>query len=293
MPTASGEDDPAILDCHCHAWRVWPYSPLVPDEDARGTVEQLIYEMDVHGVEQATVVCAAIENNPDNLDYVDFACKRYPDRLRMVADHDCQWSATYHLPGSAERLRALADAYELVGFTHYAFEQNDGWLRGEDAEAVFALAAERRLIVNLAAGPAWQADLREIAARHPSVPVLCHTLGGIRAAEGLDSPGLAELLASAAVPNIYVKVAGLPYCAERAWDYPWTDVLAALERIHDAYGPARLCWGSDFPASKRFTTYRQALEVVRRHCPFFAAEDLRLILGENLRGLLAGRQAGG
>lgn len=282
-----------IADCHCHAWRRWPYPPLAPDEDGRGTVEQLIYEMDLHGVQFATVVCAAIDNNADNLDYVSFACERHPGRLAMVADHDCSWSATYHAPASAERLSELAERYDLVGFTHYVFEENDGWLRSGEADSVFALAAERALIVNLAASPAWQADLREIARRHPSVPILCHTLGGILAHEGLASRGLGELLASADVPNIQVKVAGLHYCTDRGWNHPWPDVLAALERIREAYGPERLYWGSDFPASKRFTTYRQALEAVRSHCPFLSEEDLGLILGENLGRLLGPRSPRG
>ena len=158
---------------------------------------------------------------------------------------------------------------------------------------LFALAAERRLIVSLGAPPQWQADLRPLAARHPSVPVLCHALGVFRAAEGLDSAGLAEVLASAAVPNIMLKVSGLHYVSERAWDYPWPDAVAGLERLHDAYGPHRLCWGSDFPACTRYTTFRQTLEVVRTHCPFLSPADLALILGENLRGLLASGQAGG
>ena len=158
---------------------------------------------------------------------------------------------------------------------------------------MFALAAQRRLIVSLGAPPQWQADLRPLAARHPSVPVLCHALGVFSAAEGLDSPGLAEVLASAAVPNILLKVSGLHYVSARAWDFPWPDAVAGLERLHDAYGPHRLCWGSDFPACTRYTTFRQSLEVLRSHCPFLSPADLRLILGENLRALLASGQARG
>jgi predicted TIM-barrel fold metal-dependent hydrolase len=283
----------ALLDSHCHAWRRWPYSPLVPDEDSRGTVEQLLYEFDRHGVEQAAVVCAAIENNADNLDYVDFACARYPQRLRMIADLDCFWHQTYHLPGAADRLRALTDRYSLAGFTHYAGKRNDGWLMSDDADALFALAAEQRLIVSLAAGPDWQADLRVIAHRYPSVPVLCHGLGGVSGAAGPDSPGMAEVLASAQEPNIHLKVAGLHYGAERGWDYPWPDMVALLERVYDAYGPRRLVWGSDFPAATRYCMFRQTIEVVRTHCPFLNASDLRLIFGENLRGILATGQAAG
>ncbi len=285
--------DDGYLDCHCHAWRRWPYLPPVPDEDTRGAVELLLFEMDQHGVEQAAVVCAAIDKNPDNIVYVTRARAQQPDRLHVVADLDCTWSDTYHTPGAAERLRALADRHELAGFTHYAAQDNDGWLASDEAESVFALAAQLRLIVSLGAGPDWQADLRTLAARHPSVPVLCHALGVVKAAEGLDSPGLAQVIASAAVPNIYIKVSGFHYSSARPWNYPWPDAVAVLERIFDAYGPHRLCWGSDFPASTRYTTFRQSLEVVRSHCPFFSAADRRLVLGETLRGLLQTGQATG
>ncbi len=286
-------DHGAILDCHTHAWRRWPYEPAVPDEDSRATIEQLLFEMDRHAVERALVVCAAIDHNEDNVEYVSRARESHPERLHVVADLDCTWSETYHAAGAPDRLRALAERHELVGFTHYTADHNDGWLRSEEADELFELAAQRRLIVSFGGGPSWQADLRALAARHPSVPVLCHALGVIRAAEGLDSPGLADVLASAAVPNVYIKVCGFHYCAARDWDYPWPDAVAALERIHDAYGPARLCWGSDFPASTRYCTFRQSLEVVRSHCPFLDADELALVLGGNLRGLLATGQAGG
>ena len=121
------------------------------------------------------------------------------------------WSDTYHAPGSADRLRVLDDRYGLTGFAHYTADKNDGWLVSDEADAVFSLAAERGLLISLGASPAWQADLRTIARRHSSVPVLCQTLGGVPAADGVNSPALYELLASAEVPNIFVKVAGFHY----------------------------------------------------------------------------------
>jgi predicted TIM-barrel fold metal-dependent hydrolase len=288
MTSGAPSSEPAIRDSHCHAWRRWPYPPLVPDEDARGTIDQLLYEMDTNGVEQAFVVCAAIEANPDNTEYVASARMRHPGRLLVVADLDCTWSPDYHAPGSSDRLKALDDRYDLAGFTHYVEDRNDGWLLGDEAEALFAVAGERRLVISLAASPAWQADLRVIARRHPEVPVLCHHLGGIRAGIGQDHEGLAEVVASAAVPNIYVKASGFHYASERGWDHPWPDAVAVLSRLFDAYGPGRICWGSDFPASKRFCTFRQSLEVVRTHCTFFTPEDLRLVLGGTLRAVLDG-----
>jgi predicted TIM-barrel fold metal-dependent hydrolase len=282
-----------VLDSHTHAWRLWPYAPLVPDEGSRGTIDQLLYEMDTNGVEQALVVCAAIGPNPDNVEYVASARERHPSRLHVVADLDCTWSKTYHLPGSADRLKALAERYTLAGFTHYVAEHNDGWLLSDEAEKLFGVAAERALLVSLAAGPPWQADLRVVARKYPSVPVLCHHLGEVRSGDGPGPTGLEEVVASASVPNVFVKVSGFHYSSQRGWDHPWPDAVAIFRRIFDAYGPERLCWGSDFPASTRFCTFRQSLEVLRQHCPFLAPEDLRLVLGGTLRGLLATGHAGG
>ena len=281
-----------ILDSHCHAWRRWPYLPRVPDEASRGTADQLLYELDANGVEQALVVCAAIDNNPDNIEYVASARDRHPTRLRVVADLDCTWSPTYHAPGSAGRLRTLDDRYRLTGFAHYLAEENDGWLRSDEADQLFAAAAERHLIVSLGATTDWQADLRALARRHPDVPILCQTLGGVRAEEGPESPGLAEVLASAGVPSIYIKVAGFHYASARGWDYPWTDAIAVLARIFEAFGAERLCFGSDFPASTRFCTFRQTLAAVREHCPFFAPDDLAMVLGGTLGSLLEAHDAG-
>lgn len=276
-------DASAILDAHAHAWRRWPYEPQGPDATSRATVEQLLHEMDAHGVASALVVCAAIERNPDNLDYVAAACERRPDRLRLVAELDCSWSGSYHTPGSAVRLLELAERHPLAGFAHYLREHNDGWLRSAEADELFALAAQLGLIVSLGATPAWQADLRMLASRHPGVPVLCHALGLVR---GADGAGMDELLASAAVPSVHIKVCGFHYCASRPWDYPWLEVVGLFERIVGAYGPRRLCWGSDFPASTRYCTFRQSLEVVRTHCPFLSEEERRLVLGGTLARLL-------
>ena len=185
----------------------------------------------------------------------------------------------------AGRLASLADRYELAGFTHYFEERNDGWLLGDEAEALFCVAGERHLLASLAVGPAWQADLRRLALRHPEVTILCHHLGDVRVG---DAAGLAEVVASAEVQNIYVKASGFHYASGRGWNAPWPDALEMLHRIFDAYGPERLCWGSDFPASTRFCTFRQSLEAVRAHCDFLSPEDLRLMLGGTLASVLAG-----
>src|SRR5688572_10016939 len=97
-----------IIDSHCHAWRCWPYQPPVPDPETRGRIEQLIFEMDQNGVDRAVLVCARIDHNPDNNDYVAEHVRAHPDRLHQFADVDCSWWPTYHTPGAAARLAEAA-----------------------------------------------------------------------------------------------------------------------------------------------------------------------------------------
>lgn len=276
-----------ILDSHVHAWRCWPYPPLVPDPDSRGRVEQLLWEMDAHGVEEAVVVCAGIQENPDNVEYAASAVARWPDRLRLFADIDCVWSPTYHQPGAAARLEALMSRYELTGLTHYVGGQNDGWLVSDEGFALFEVAADHDLVVSLAASPAWQGDLRQLAEQFPTLPILCHHLAGIQAGRPAD---LDEVVASASKRNILIKASGFHYCSVLGWDYPWTDALEILHILLDAYGPQRVCWGSDFPASRLYCTYKQSLEAVRTHCLFLDDSARAWVLGGALREILATRR---
>jgi predicted TIM-barrel fold metal-dependent hydrolase len=58
-------------------------------------------------------------------------------------------------------------------------------------------------------------------------------------------------------------------------------------RLFDAYGPDRLCWGSDYPVVRFSMTYQHALEAFRTHCDFIPAADREKILGASLARLLS------
>lgn len=282
-----------IIDSHCHAWARWPYDTAVPDPDTRGSIETLLYEMDTHGIDQATVVCARIGGgsggngfaNPDNNDYVSAAARHYPDRFIAWVDVDCVWTSSYHQPGAAERLQAELDRSGSRGFTHYFGRLNDGWLRGAEAEMFFSAAEELGAIASLAIGAEWFIDLEPIAARHPGLPILIHHLGLPGRDPGRRADEVARLTALAQRENIGVKVSGFNYNATRSWDFPYPDAQELLVRLYGSFGPGRLYWGSDFPASRDMITYAQSIEVLRSRAGL-GEEDLRLIMGDNLHRLL-------
>jgi predicted TIM-barrel fold metal-dependent hydrolase len=277
-----------IVDSHCHAWRYWPYRPDVPDPHSRGTVEQLLFEMDQSGVDRAVVVCARIEHNPDDNDYVAECLRRFPDRLYQFADVDCSWTSTYHTPGAAERLTEAVHTYSLRGFTHYVRggDEDGAWFSSDDGLAFLRAAADLNQIASFAISARLQPALRQAAARFPSVPFLCHHMAGARVADGMSSPTLAEIRASAAQPNIHVKLSGFHYVGPVAWEYPYPECQPMVRALYEWFGPERLHWGSDYPVLRRAATYRQALEAVRTHCEFISPQDMARILGDSLHDLL-------
>jgi len=277
-----------IIDSHCHAWLRWPYEPPVPDDEQRGRIEQLLHEMDVNGVDQAVIICAQIERNPENNVYIAQQVERYPSRLYQFADIDSYWSPTYHQPGAADRLRKIVDQWPIVGFTHYLANEEDGsWLYSDEGLAFFQVAADVHLIASIACQPNQQPAIRRLAERFPSLPILCHHLGLVRASEEPPHAGLSQVLASASLPNVYVKLSGLAYCAQVKWDFPYSDALWVVRAEYEHYGPYRMCWGSDYPVVRFFMTYRQALEAFRAHCTFVPEADQDWILGRTLERLLA------
>lgn len=280
-----------IVDSHAHAWPRWPYQPPVPDDLTRGSFEQLLFEMDVNGVDQSLVVAAKIDRNNDNNGYVADAVRRHRDRLHHVADVDSRWSPTYHAAGADERLRQLVDTYEVVGVTHYLNADNDGWLASDEARRFFEVAVAHDLIVSLAVPPAWQADLRAVARAHPATPFLCHHIAGVHRWAGGAAEARALVVAPAAdIPNMYVKLSGYYSGSSRPWDYPHFDVLEVVQAYYDCWGPHRMLWASDHPvAQRKGLTYRQTIEIIRDRCTFIDAASMTAVMGGNLAALLAKR----
>ncbi|MDZ4765932.1 MAG: amidohydrolase family protein [Chloroflexota bacterium] len=274
-----------IIDSHCHAWTQWPYQPAVPDPESRASVEQLLHEMDVNGVDQALIVCAEIDNNPDNNQFITEAVRRYPARLAHVVDIDSMWKPTYHQPGAAARLHRAIERWQPNGFTHYLNAADDGaWCSSPDGLAFFAAAADAHLIASIHCHPHQQHAIRTVAQHFPELPILIHHLGHPRAG---DSAHLDAILASAPYENIFIKISGFYYATQSpAWDYPYADVFPIVRAIYAQFGARRLCWGSDYPVARGFMTYRQALEAFRTHCDFIPPAERDEILGGTMQRLL-------
>ena len=275
-----------IIDAHCHAWRQWPYQPPVPDPHSRARVEHLLWEMDQAGVGRAVLISAAIDGNPDNHDYTSACALDAPQRLVAFPDVDCRWHATHQTPGAANRLRTVLRTFNPVGFTYYLDEAADpAWLLSPDGLAFFAVADEAGVIVSVACGARQLPTIGALARRFPRTPFLVHHLGRVKARPS-DSEGLRALLQLASIPNAYIKLSGFGFAQENGWDFPCASSLELVRAMYGSFDASHLCWGSDYPVSQKYLTYRQSLEIVRTHCSFISADDMHKVLGANMAKLL-------
>jgi L-fuconolactonase len=277
-----------IVDAHCHAWRYWPYSPPVPDPESRPVVDQLLFEMDQYGVAEAVVVAARIEHNPDNNDYVAECVQRFPERLYQFADVDCMWTPTYHTPGAADRLEEAVRTYNLRGFTHYVDADDDGaWFFSDDGQAFLSTAARLNQIVSIHLPVHLQPVLRRLAGQFPDTPFLCHHMGYPLTDQGPDGAALKDVVTSAQVPNIHIKLSGFHYVAPVGWEYPHAASMYIVRALYEYFGAERLHWGSDYPPVRWAMTYRQALEVIRTHAAeIIPPAAMERVLGGSMHDLL-------
>ena len=100
-----------------------------------------------------------------------------------------------------------------------------------------------------------------VAARHPGLRLTIDHLGGRGGMTPLkDHEAMAhmpELLKLARFPNVAVKATGAPgYSAEA---YPFPIMQTYLKQIYDAFGPARMFWGTDI--SKMPCSWAQAANI--------------------------------
>ena len=263
-----------IIDAHTHSW------------PARGRYQDLIRELDAAGVDAAVVVSAALYGDRDNNEYVAGAVAACPGRLCQFVDVDSRWSGTYHRAGAPGRLASLCDRPAApAGVSHYLAADNDGWLRSGEGRAFFAAADRRGLAVSLAAPPAWFADVREVTAAFPATPVLLNHLALVMLHPDGMAAGLDVVRQGAGLPNLIVKVSGY-YYGSGDNRYPFAGRLEIVRAFYETWGPHRMVWASDYPASAPHLSYRQSLDVIREQAGFIDPVDLPLILGDTMRGLL-------
>jgi len=277
----TGNVAPAMLDSHVHLWdlAVREQAWIPAGSPLRRSFDVCDLRSALAGTPVTAVILVQAMNDADETADL-ICCAENVDIIRGVIG----WT-DMRSPDFALALSALMSTGRLLGLRHQALAEADpaGWLRSPEARRSLAILDAAGLPFDLMIRPAHFAAALEAARDHPSLQLVLDHLGKPPVASGELEPWASGVRALAAEPNIACKLSGLQTIASPDWTYgelaPYIDV--ALE----AFGPARLIFGSDWPVSSQAASYSRVCEVAQVACSALSGPERTAVLAGNGRAI--------
>ena len=250
-----------IIDAHTHIWQraSGDYGWITPDlamlDDDFG-LDGLTAERAALGVDLVVLVQAA--DTAGDTDRMLAEADAHPEVAGVVA-----WLPLAG-PGLDEALTERLASGKVVGVRALIHDMADTrWvLRDDVAAGLDRLAAVGLAFDVVTSGPAGLALVPLLAARHPSLRIVIDHLG--KPPIGADAATLAHwrslLREAAASPNVAAKLSGLASAAAAPDSWTVADLRPVVAEAVDAFGPARLIYGGDWPVCLLAGGYTRTFE---------------------------------
>ena len=266
--------DYSILDPHVHVWKHDPEYPFAegaraPARDA--APETLLGLMKANGVSR-TVIIQVIHYRYDNR-YLAHVLKQYPGTFQGVCRVDpLDPAAPDHLA------RLTEQGFRGVRLSPAGNESGD-WFRGPLMPPLWKRCHELKTPMTVLAPITRMPEVGALLEKLPDLTVVIDHMADCP----VDKPAeLEKLIALKRYRNVFVKVSHTWSLSKQP--YPWVDAQAHVKRLHQAFGPQRLMWATDWPIIEQsHATYTQALTVVRDEMKFLNAADLEWILSKTIQ----------
>jgi predicted TIM-barrel fold metal-dependent hydrolase len=260
-----------IIDSQIHLWenaRMSGHHRQIPTY----AVHDALAEMASAGVDGAVLHPPSALGEPVNAQAVE-AARGYPQKFCILGHFDLQ---------SPEREAIVARWRERPGMVGFRFTFNQPhqktWWTDGSLDWFWAACEKAALPVGLLAGGHMDA-LEGIAARHPGLKLHIDHLGrhggGVGGTDDAAFADLPDMLALARFPNVAVKMSGAPSYSSAP--YPYRNIHDHLRRIHDAFGPERMFWGTDI--TRMPIPWRQCVTMFTEELPWLTGRSLELVMG--------------
>ncbi|MEV0775371.1 amidohydrolase family protein [Streptomyces sp. NPDC050428] len=185
-------------------------------------------------------------------------------------------------PGVADTLAALRElpgGDKLVGIRHQVQGEPDPeWLLRPDVRDGLAAVAAAGLAYDLIVLPHQLPAAITVAALLPQLTFVLDHLGKPPIASGSLDPWAGHVRALAARPNTVCKLSGM--VTEAEWDRWTAETLRPYtETVLDAFGSARLMFGSDWPVCRLAASYAEVMDVTRTLTGDLSGNERRAVFG--------------
>jgi predicted TIM-barrel fold metal-dependent hydrolase len=262
-----------IIDPHVHVWKRDPRFPWAretakpPEKDA--TPEMLLELMRANGVER-TVIIQVIHYRWDNRYALD-AIRRYPKYFRGVARVNPE---SREAPDDLSRL--VEQGFRGVRISPSADAAGD-WIRGPLMPPLWKRCRDLKVPMTVLAPVTRMPDAAPLIEKFPELTVVIDHMADCPIGRPAE---LEKLLALARYPKVFVKVSHTWSLSKQP--YPYRDTWAQVKRLHAAFGPQRLMWGTDWPLVENHCGYAKALAIVRDEMDFLNEEDKSWMLSRTI-----------
>lgn len=262
-----------ILDPHVHVYErdprfpFWKGNPTHPTDDK--TPEMLIDLMKANGVVK-TVIIQVRHYMYDN-SYLLHVLKKYPQYFQGVCRVDPE------NPNSPEHLSELTQAG--IGGVRLSPAGNAAgdWIHGPLMKPLWRRCEQLQVPMNILAPIGRMPDIGALMDQFPELTIVIDHMADCPVNQPAE---LEKLIALKRHPKLFVKISHSWSLSKQA--YPWLDAQEHVKRLHQAFGPQRLMWGTDWPVSLPHATYAQTLAVVRDETKFLNDDDKHWMLSKTV-----------
>lgn len=257
--------------------RPWPrsrthYAHQVKKFDA----DDLIRQMDSAGVDRAVIVPPSFEGDRNDVSLA--AAKTYPTRIRVMG------RVNLRNPANEERLAHWTTQFGLVGI-RLTFSRGEtmGWLSDGTADWIWPVAAKHDLPIMIFA-PGRTEEIREVAQSQPTLRLMVDHLGIPTDKRDEDIFAyIHETLSLADLPNISVKLSGLP--GNVTEPFPFVTLHDYIRRAVEIFGVDRCAWGSDL--TRLGCSYQESICYLAEALSELSCADLTRIYDGTIREWLS------
>ena len=269
-----------IVDTHVHVWEIdppkYPVGPTAPTwnsyPDEPGTTDELLAEMDEHGVDW-TVLVQTSWSTWDN-GYIADSVERFPNRFighGLIDPQD---------PNNAEQVRYWIKERGLAGFRlHPMYYPDEKILLTRQNEPMWEEIASLDAVIQFHLRAEFADQVAVIADRHPSLKLILDHMGYPQV--DVDEAEFQPIVDLAQHDNMYLKLSDV--AGRSSQDFPYADVQPFIEKLVGAFGAERMVWGTGYPGHHRakhnWPTLDQELRLVRAGLPFLTDAQRERILG--------------
>lgn len=244
------------VDAHQHFWRLadrngaWPPASLTAIHRDFLPAD-LAATLDRHGIGK-TVLVQSLPTEADTHFMLALA-----DQFSFIGAV-VGW-ADLKAPDAPQRIAALASHPALRGLRPMLQELEDDWIADPALGPAVQAMCAHKLTMDALVLPRQLPALHTFAERFPALPIVIDHGAKPPIAAGELEQWRVQMLRLAALPQVCCKLSGL--VTEAGPDWTAAQLGPYVDTILDAFGPARVMWGSDWPVLDLASDYDHWLAV--------------------------------